>query len=355
MRLVPDAPTAVSTRRCRGAVPALLAAIALSVTPLVGSAQTVVKLATLVPEGSVWHEILENQAERWESAVDGSVDVRIYPGGVGGDDPAVVRKMRIGQFQGAALSVEGLVEIDEAFALFQMPLFFQSPAEVFYVLDALTDVLRARLDAKGFVLVNWGYGGWVRLYSTDPIRSVADLRGQKTFLWGGEERATRIYRSQGLQPVGLAATDIMMALQTGMIDAMATSPLAALSFQWYRLTGYQLEPGIAPLIGGTVLTKQAWNRLSAEQRTALLATAPGAWHRLQVDVSRAEEEAIAVMRERGLEVTTVDLDAPGWKEVTEGLADGYRRDIVPTDVYDLGRRARDAYRSGRTGAASGGM
>jgi TRAP-type C4-dicarboxylate transport system substrate-binding protein len=329
-------------RRMTVGLSLFLAGLLLAAGP--GHAQTVIKLATLVPDRSTWHEILLDQVHRWEADAGEGLQVRIYPGGVAGDDPAVVRKMRIGQFQGAALSVEGLVAIDEAFRVFQVPMFYRSPEEVFHVLDALSPLLRERLEERGFVLLNWGYGGWVHLYSREPIRSVADLRSQKMFLWGGEERSMRISRSVGMQPVGLAATDIMMGLQTGMIDAIATTPLAALSFQWFRLTPHQLDPGIAPLIGATVLTKRAWDSQSPKQQAAGLATAATTYERLRTEVTRAEKEAVEAMKERGLTISTVEVRDPQWTEIVEGLAEGYRRELVPADVYDLAVRARDAFR-----------
>jgi TRAP-type transport system periplasmic protein len=176
------------------------------------AAQSVIKLTTLVPDGSIWHRILLEQATEVRRSAGGTVEIRIYPGGVAGDDPDLVRKMRIGQFHAAALSVQGLTEIDEAFRVFQIPSFFESPEESFHVLDDLTPVLRQRLDEKGFVLINWGYGGWAHLYSKRPLRSAAELRARKMFMWGGEERSIRIWRANGLQPLGLASTDIMMAL-----------------------------------------------------------------------------------------------------------------------------------------------
>lgn len=332
--------------RPRAVVPMLLALAALIPSPS-ASAQTVVKLATLVPDGSVWHEILLDQMQRWESSSDGAVEVRIYPGGVAGDDPAVVRKMRVGQFQVAALSVEGLVDIDDAFRVFQIPMFYESPDEAFHVLEALTPVLRNRLEAKGFVLLNWGYGGWVHLYSKGPIRTVEELRSQKMFLWGGDERSMRISRDVGLQPVGLPATDIMMGLQTGMIDAMATTPLAALAFQWFRLAGYQLDPGVSPLIGGTVMTQRAWDGLPEKARAAVRATADPTYQRIRTEVEKAEREAVEVMKARGLTVTTVPIDDPAWRAVVDGIADGSRNELVPPDVYDLALRARNAYRAGQ--------
>ena len=172
----------------RGTVVGLMALAVLAGLGADPAGAQVVKVASLVPDGSVWDLILEEQARTWEQATNGRLDVRLYPGGVAGDDPAIVRKMRIGQFQAAALTIQGLLEIDDGFRVLALPLFYESEEELFHVLDALDPLLRKRLEDKGFVLVNWGYAGWARFYSKRPIRTPDDLRSQKLFLWGGEER-----------------------------------------------------------------------------------------------------------------------------------------------------------------------
>lgn len=336
-----------SSRRARAIIRGVSTCLAImAMLPTATTAQTVVKLATLVPDGSVWHRILQDQATAIKRASAGALELRIYPGGVAGDDPDMVRKMRIGQFQAAALTVQGLVEIDEAFRVFNVPLFFASPEEAFFVLDGLEPVLRQRLEARGFILLNWGYAGWAHLYSRRPVRTVNDLRGQKIFLWGGEERAMRIWREHGLQPVGLAATDIMMALQTGMADALVTTPLAVLSLQWFRLTGYQLDPGLAPLIGATVMPRRAWERLTEHERAVLSASAKAAGSRFRSDVTPHETRAIAEMEERGLRRTSMaTTGADEWQALLKSLAEANRGQLVPADIFDLAVRIRAEFRS----------
>lgn len=309
----------------------------------------VIKMASLVPDGSVWDLVLEEQAEAWERDSDGRLDVRLYPGGVAGDDPAVVRKMRIGQFQAAALTFQGLMEIDEGFRVFSLPVFYESTEELLYVLDQLEPLLTERLEEKGFVLLNWGYAGWARFYSKRPIRVPADLRSQKIFLWGGEETTMRIYRANGLQPVGVSGTDVTLALQTGMIECLATPPLVALTLQWFRQAPYQFDEPLAPLVGATVMTQRAWDGISEADRQAMLRASAVAESRYLEEVPGQETQAISEMEARGLVRTTM---APGseddWNALARGLAREYRETMVPAEVYDAAVRARDEFRAGGT-------
>jgi TRAP-type C4-dicarboxylate transport system substrate-binding protein len=85
-----------------------------SVAPSVAQ-QTVVKMGTLAPEGSPWHQVLQQMGERWRKASDGKVKLTIYPGGVLGDEPDMVNKMRIGQIQAAGVQTK--VEVGPPIAL----------------------------------------------------------------------------------------------------------------------------------------------------------------------------------------------------------------------------------------------
>jgi TRAP-type transport system periplasmic protein len=331
------------------AMSATCAGSALSaLAPGPASAQTI-KIATLAPNGTAWGRILDDQTADWKRDTAGRVDVRLYPGGVAGDDPDLIRKMRIGQLHGASLTVRGLVDIDEAFNVFTIPLFFQSPAEVEYVLEAMTPLLRARLESKGFVLLNWGYAGWAHLYSKRPVESRADLQSQKLFMWAAEERTMRIWRTHGLQPVSIPGTEVTMAIQTGMIEVLATTPLVALTFQWFRQASHQLEDPLAPLIGATVLTKRGWNSIAEGDRAAVLAGSGRAGRRYFQDIPDQDARAVEAMRERGLTVTRVTgAERPAWEAWAESLATEYRGAVVPADVYDVALKARAEFRNRRT-------
>ena len=83
-----------------------LAAGALLLPLLASTASVRLKLAMLAPERSVWDTEFKAMAKDTRSATRNGVALRVYPGGVQGDEPTVVRKMRIGQLQGGSSSRE---------------------------------------------------------------------------------------------------------------------------------------------------------------------------------------------------------------------------------------------------------
>jgi TRAP-type C4-dicarboxylate transport system substrate-binding protein len=318
--------------------------------PAATQAPTVVKLATLVPEGSVWDKAMRDMGAEWSQATAGRVQLRVYPGGVAGDEPDIVRKMRIGQLQAAAITTAGLADIDPAFQVFGIPMFFDSYPELYAVLAKMEPVLKQRLEAKGFILLNWGHGGWVYFFTKQNARTVADIKKMKMFAWAGDDRWVQLWKNNGYSPVALAATDILTGLQTGMIEGYPTTPLLALTLQWYRQTPNMVGLGMAPLVGGLVVTRQAWAKISEPDRAKILAAAHKLELRLQTEVPHQDTTAVEEMRKRGLAVNPVPPAAVNeWRAAAEQFAVAMRGEMIPPDILELATRERDAFRKRAAG------
>ncbi len=309
---------------------------------------TVVKMGTEAPEGSPWHQILKAMGEKWRESSRGSVTLRIYPGGVLGDEPDLVRKMRVGQIQAAAVTAVGLSEIDDSVAALQIPMMFRSYDELDYVRDKLRPVLEKRLESKGFIVLNWGDAGWVMFFAKEPFARPDDLKRMKLFVWAGDNHAVDLWKAGGFNPVPLAATDILPGLQTGLINAFDTTPLAALVNQWFGLAPHMLDLKWAPLVGATVMTKKAWESIPAAERDGIRAAAAQAGERLKGEIRATNDKAIEAMEKRGLKVheATPALEAE-WQKAAEKVYPDIRGSIVPADMFDEVRKLRDAYRAGR--------
>src|SRR5262249_12163675 len=314
-------------------------AIALLAAP---SAQTTIKLATLVPEGSVWDQTIKKMGEDFKQATGGRFALTVYSGGAQGDEAMVLRKMRLDALQAAAFTSIGLGTIDSSFNVFNIPFFLQNYDELNYVQEKMTPELRKRTEAKGFVLVNWGHGGWAQVFTKKPVQTVDDLKKIKLYTSAGSDAMVQWFKANGFEPRAMAMTDIMTGLTTGMIEGRPTPPPAALNFQWYRKTPYMLDLGLAPIIGANVITKKTWNAIPAEDRPKLLEAGQVMEKKLQVDVPKQEQAAIAAMSQRGLTVTKAT--GTEWKTQLEGLAKTMRGQMVPPDIFDMALKFRDEFR-----------
>jgi len=301
-----------------------------------------IKLATVVPAGSIWDASLSQMGTDWEQATGGRVTLTVFSGGSQGDEATVLRKMRLDALQAASLTVVGLASIDAAFNVFNVPFFFESYEELNQVLQKLTPTLKKRIESKNFVLLNWGHGGWLQVFTKRPVQSLSDLKSLTLYTSAGDDRMTQWYKANGFEPRALAMTDILTGLTTGMIEALPTTPLAALAFQWYRQTPYMVDIGLSPVVGATVMTRRAWNGIAAADRAKLLDAAAVVEKRLQTEVPSQDVAAVLLMSQRGL--TTTKASGPEWRAQAEMAARTMRGEMVPKDIFDLATKARNAFR-----------
>ncbi len=308
------------------------------------AAMVQIRMATLVPTGSLWDKNLRQMGSEWSRATGGRITLTVFPGGAMGDEATLVRKMRFDSPQAAALSAIGLSRIDDAFTVFSSPFFFESYDELNHVISALTPTLSTRLEQKGIVLLAWGHGGWAHLFTTTPVKTMDDLKRIRIFTSAGDDRMVQWYKANGFQPRALATTDILTGLTSGMIDGLPAPPVAALAFQWFRHTRYMVEPGIAPVIGAIVITRKTWEGIPESDRQVLRTSARAFEQRLSTEVPHAEKESIAEMQKRGLTVIT-NQDGE-WRTQAQSLASTLPG-MVPPEIFEMAVKARDAYRQAR--------
>src|SRR5687768_10414076 len=159
-------------------------------------AQTVnVKLGTVAPDGSAWHMLLKEMGQQWGDISGGKVKVKIFPGGIQGNEGDVIRKMRIGQLQAAAVSSVGLRDIDSGLQALGVPGMIESDDELAYVYQKIAPVLEKRLKDKGFTVLSWGDTGWARLFMKREARTPKDVKGLKVFAWSGDPGAVEAWKN----------------------------------------------------------------------------------------------------------------------------------------------------------------
>lgn len=310
-------------------------------------AEVVIKMATVAPKDSIWHENLKKVDERWKLATNGQVRLRIYAGTLGDEDD-ILRRVRVGQLDGAAISTAGLSSIDAATQAMHIPLAFITNQEMEYVRDGIAGQLEPLLAAKGFKVLAWGEVGWIHFFTSEPVSTPDDLRKQKLFVWsnGDSSEGEKLWQHLGFNTVSLSSIDIMPALQTGMITAYQAPPLMALANQWFPFTPYMTDLKWAPLTGATIITESAWKKIPAGFHQELVRISKEEALHLQEDVRNLEQEAKDAMVERGLTIVPVDRAAmDAWLDTVKAVYPQIRGSVVPARYFDETLRLRDEYRS----------
>jgi TRAP-type C4-dicarboxylate transport system substrate-binding protein len=308
-----------------------------------------VRLGTLVPKGSSYFRILQELGESWRAVQGQGSTFVIYGDGSQGGEADMVKRMRVGQLNAALLSAVGLAEIDKsAIAMQTMPMLFRDWAEVDYVRERVRQTLEARLAEKGFVVLLWADGGWVRYFSKEPAATPAEFKRFKLFAWAGDTEQVSLMKSMGYQPVPLETADILPGLQTGLINAVATAPFFALAGQFSGPTPYMLDIKWVPIVGAAVMTRKLWDAMSPAARDELKRSGEKAGLDMRTHARREDLEAIEAMKKRGLKVTVPSADQEAqWRATAEETYPRMRGGVVPAEMWDEIRKVLDEYRNGK--------
>jgi TRAP-type C4-dicarboxylate transport system substrate-binding protein len=328
-----------------------VAAVAASVV-ILSAAPVTIKLATLAPPNTSWHKALLDMGDAWMKATDGRVKLTVYAGGTQGDEQSTLRMMRPGvdTLQAGLYTAGGLAQIDEAFNVFAMPFFYESDEEEMAVQTKISPLLDQRLQAKGYRLLNWGTGGWIQMFSKKPLKTLDDVKGAKLFTSKGDDRLVQFYASNGFHPVALLPTDIpaQLKLSTGLIDTAPYPPYIALTLQIFRDAKYMLDVHAAPFVGATIISNDAWNKISADDQAKVMAAAKAMETRIRAEGPKQDADSLAAMQARGLVVNKPDAKtAADFRAAANKLNASMRGAMVPADIYDLAVATRDAYRKSK--------
>ncbi|MCK4488599.1 MAG: TRAP transporter substrate-binding protein DctP [Desulfobacterales bacterium] len=318
--------------------------VALGVTPAFSQ---VIKLGTVAPEGSPWHQAMLEVAQKWKELSGGKVTVRIYAGGVAGDEKDMLRKIRIGQLHATALTSSTLIDIVPDIEAISLPMLVRTDGELDYVIEKLGPEFEARLAKKGFKVLNWSTTGWVHFFTKEPVITPDDMKKQKLFFWGSDTTYVELMKTWGFNPVPLAITDLLPSLQTGLVDSFPAPPAAALSFQWFALAPHMTDLRWQPLPGTTVVSMKRWNSIPPDLRPLLEDVAREVGTRLQKRIRELEQEAIVAMKKHGLTVHAVPPEVEKeWSTLVREK--GYPVFVGPRfskEMFDTVRRVLDEYRS----------
>ncbi|MCA9707971.1 MAG: TRAP transporter substrate-binding protein DctP [Myxococcales bacterium] len=286
------------------------------------------RIATLAPQGSSWHKAFKQVAREVKEKTDGAIEIKIYAGGVMGDEGAMVRKMRTGQLDGAAVTNVGLGEINQQLLMLQLPLLFKSYEQLDRVRSAMSDKFEGLLNTAGFRLAGWGDVGATYLFSNSPIRVPSDAKATKMWVWDTDPVSKEVMKVTGVNAIPLGVPDVLPSLQTGVIDAFLNSPYGAIALQWYTKAAYITDLKLAMTIGGSVMTDAAWAKLSDEQRIILDGISKDINGKLLKRIRKDNQKAITALKEKGIEVVAPE-DFGAWKKV----ADQVRQNLTGS-VFD---------------------
>ena len=272
------------------------------ISPLFAQRKITIKMASPVPENTPWGKVLNQLAVDWKRITNGEVEMIIYHNGVAGGEKEVVRNLRVNQIQAAVLSTYGLYEISPEIMTLSCPFLIRDDNELDLVLAGIRDELEEKINGKGYFTVAWARVGWVKFFSKQPIFVPADLKKQRLGTNADQAEMNQVFKTMGFQMIPVARDDILIALNSSMVDAVFQSPIAVGSTQVFGLARNMASINIAPFVGAIVVNQRTWRAIPDKYKPQLIAAAKRSEAELDRSVRGLEDDMIKTMGNYGLKV-----------------------------------------------------
>lgn len=312
------------------------------------AAAVTLKIATLSPDGSYWMQKMRTGADEIEKQTGGRVSLKFYPGGVMGDDATVLRKMRLHQLQGAAVTSGALNGVYSDIQLYNLVLLFQDAQEVAYVRQKMDAELMQGMEEHGMVALGFADVGFAYMMSTVPIRTLADMRSQKAWAPDDNKIAVSALQAFDISPIPLPLRDVLMGLQTGMINVVAGSPVGALALQWHSKIKYVTDLPMLYLFGVLTIDKSAFDQIEPGDQQIVRNVMAEVIKEIDRHSREDNQQAIDALKNQGIEFVTptAEAEAELKQKIAATNSEFERTAGLSADKTAKLHRYLDEYRSG---------
>ena len=261
------------------------------------------KFATLMPTGTSWTKLLDEWVQEVEEKSEGRLKFRMYPGGVMGDEPDVLRKIRKGQLHGGMFTGYGIGRIYSPARVLEVPFLFKNTDESDYVRTQMMPELEAGFSGSGFELLGWPEVGFIHFFSKQPITSMDDIRKLNIWLWQGDPLGEAFFKAAAIDPVPLSVIDVYTQLSArhGSIDTVYISSFGAIALQWYTKLNYASRIPFTNAIGGLIVSNRFFNKLPEDLQQLLKTTGKQLGDDIRLQAREENERSIAILEKNGIE------------------------------------------------------
>jgi len=306
------------------------------------------KVATLAPDHSTFMQIFNEMNEELLRETEGRVGFRVYSGFAMGDEEDVLRKVRVGLVHGAVFTASALTDINVDFRVLQIPFLFNDYEEVDHVKSVLDERLRHGFAQAGFEVLGWPEVGFIYFMSTTPIAGLEDLRRKKVWAKANAPMSQALIDRAGVATVAINIPDVLVALQTGLLEVVYNSPYYALVTQWNTRVKYFTDLPLSYIDGAFLVDRRAFDRIPPELQEKARSICARHMARVNAKTRKDNEEALEIILRRGVEkVTPTRKQAEEFQRMSDQAMSDLRPEFLPPEMVDRAREALADLRSRR--------
>jgi TRAP-type transport system periplasmic protein len=258
----------------------LVLAIVLAVAPAAAEPEHVIRISSIAPEGTGYARELHAMAQEIHVTTQGRVRVKLYLGGVAGDEPEARERIKRNQLDGVASAAMLCEQLAPSMRVMRVPGLFRNRDEAGAVLSRLLILADREFESSGFHNLGGVMVGPVILFTRTPVRSIAEVRQHTYWIWDADLVMRPIYPMLGFHTLPLPIFEAAPSFERGQHDGFVATPAAALAFQWSAMARYYENLVLAYLVGCLVVANRALDELPIADQQAVRAAAAKASARI---------------------------------------------------------------------------
>ena len=305
-----------------------------------------IKLATLAPENSSLVKAFREMDSELRQKTGGNVGFKIFSGFALGDERDIFRKLRIGLIQAAVFSANFLNDLNPNIRVFQVPFLFNNYQEVDHVLEEFGPDLMKSFSEKGYEVLGWSEVGFIYIMSTVPITRIEDLEGKKVWSTANSPMANAVFLRAEASPVTIGTPDVLVALQTNLVEVVYNSPYYALVTQWYTRIKYIVDLPLSYIGGALIINNKNFSRIPSEYQQTMKEVCAKHLHRVVVKTRKDNEDAMKLIFGRGVTKITVEpAEIERFKELLDRAIGDIDPESLPRDYLSEVMAILELYRA----------
>lgn len=312
------------------------------------------KIATVSPEGATWMVKMREAAKIIKKRTDGRVKFKFYSGGIMGSDESVLRKIKIGQLHGGAVTGGSLLKIYPELIVYSMPFVFRSFDEVDVVREKMDPILTKGLEDRGFVTFGLAEGGFAYLMSNQKVKSTDDLKGKKVWVMAGDKLSQTVFESASISPILLPISDVMTGLQTGLVDTVATSLIAAIALQWHTRVKYITDAPLSYFLAMLTVSKKAFKKVKPDDQIIVKQVMADAFKEINAQNRIDNESARVALEKQGIKFVPLTGEMlQNWKDTAHVAIDRFTKEnTLDVNMLNKIQEELSSYRKSKSSVAT---
>jgi TRAP-type C4-dicarboxylate transport system substrate-binding protein len=306
-----------------------------------------IRFASPLPRNSDWGRALDRLAADWQRVTDNGVRVAINHDGREGGEASMLSSLSSDAIQVALFSTAGLSEICPSVMALSVPFLIKNDAELDRVLNDVKPVLNNRIR-NDLVVIAWAKGGWVYLFSKEPVLTPDDLRRQRLGTSPELKEINQAFRTMGFTLVEGDMNSLGPMLASNRINSIYMIPAAIAPLQLHRNLSNMLELPIAPVMGAIVMNRVTWNKISAAHQQEILRVTQRIVEEFDAATPRAEANAIRAMNNDGLTLgKPTQAQENMWRAELDNALPSLIGTVIDRDMYQRINSILERSRSGQ--------